>query len=95
MIDCVNEILGEASAAEKPKPTKRNLKTTPKESESNDFPLKSSKIPEKISDEERQNIEIIVELLEPLADLTNKFQADYVTSALVIPGVIHCIQGTK
>lgn len=52
-------------------------------------------VPSKISDDSRSVINGIVELLDPLSVLTDTFQADGVTSSLIIPGLLDVIISNK
>lgn len=54
-----------------------------------------SKIPPQLRDDEITDIEIICELLEPLADLTDAFQGDGVTCSMAIIQTIKALKGKK
>ena len=54
---------------------------------------KNDKIPSKILENEEFAMEVIVKLLEPCAALTDCLQGDYVTSSLVLPGLVSAIEG--
>lgn len=54
-----------------------------------------SKIPAQFTDEEVSQLKNIRSLLESLANLTNDFQSDGVSSSLVIIGVIDAMQGNN
>ena len=92
---CINLVLEEArshagrkkSGGKKGSNKQQELEVEPEADRS------ETKVPAGFSDEDVTNLETITALLDPLADLTDKWQGDRVTSSIVIPGLIYAISG--
>ncbi|OXA47250.1 Zinc finger BED domain-containing protein RICESLEEPER 1 [Folsomia candida] len=56
---------------------------------------RKGKVPGNFTDDDVITLKTIMELLEPFAELTDKFQGDGVTSSLVILGTIHALKCAK
>lgn len=54
---------------------------------------KKSKVPAQLYEEEIEAAVVALDLLEPCTILTDKFQADGVTSSIVQLSVIKCVRG--
>lgn len=80
---CINAVLQDA------KPQSRNKSKQNTQSEGK--PKKDSKVPLGFSESDLKDLEIIIELLQPLAELTDDLQADKISSSLVIPGIVSTI----
>lgn len=55
-------------------------------------PLRRSKVPQNITDDEATSLKIIMAILEPFAEFTDDLQGDGVTSSVVILGAINSVQ---
>lgn len=53
-----------------------------------------TRIPSILNDEDVRNLQVLCQLLEPLADFTDELQADGITSSLAIIGGIRAIKGS-
>lgn len=54
---------------------------------------KRAKVPKGFDTDEMEAIAVVVELLEPPADFTNKLEAGFVTSSVVQLGTIEMLSG--
>jgi hypothetical protein len=52
---------------------------------------RTKRVPNPITCDEQRDMELLLQILEPVASLTDELQADTVTASLVIIGVMDCI----
>lgn len=54
-----------------------------------------TKIPVSLRDDDISSLKVIRDMLQPLAELTDNFQSDGVSSSMAIIGIINAIRGKK